>query len=443
MNDTKAPPPQSTGPTGMTRRELLTAGTLLAASAPAFGQSRLPGMPSSSRELWQWVRTQGMFDSRLTFLDVATAGPTLRAAMAAEYRAREAQSFGVANAALDRWATETTRLARRFADFMGCSMDELIFTRGTGEALSIAAAGLDLASGDEVVTTTREHPAALSPWLMLARRHGIVVKQITLPAPLETPEQTLEVLGDAMSERTRVLAFPHLDYADGALLPVRQICALARSRNVITIVDGAQALGMLDFQLHDLDCDFYAASFHKWMNGSHGTGMLYVSRPSLERLWPIEPRGIDAPPIPTPTVAVGQHGVPAALHKLGNIVPLAWPALRGAEIAVDFQQQILRSRIEARVRELAIYARMRLQTLPGVELLTPARPGLWAGILSFQVPGRSAADMAAHLAHGFRIYIREVHRAERTDGALRVSLHIFNSHDDIEKLIQGLQQVLR
>jgi selenocysteine lyase/cysteine desulfurase len=86
---------------------------------------------------------------------------------------------------------------------------------------------------------------------------------------------------------------------------------------------------------------------------------------------------------------------------------------------------------------------MRLQALPGVELLTPARPGLWAGILSFRVPGRSAADMAAHLAHGFRVYVRELHWAERTDGALRISLHIINSHDDIEKLIQGLQQVLR
>jgi len=427
----------------MTRRELLTAATLLAAAAPAFAQGRLPGMPSSSRELWQWVRTQGVFDTRLTFLDVATAGPTLRAAMAAEYRAREAQSFGVANTALDRWATETSRLASRFADFMGCGVDELAFTRGTGEALSIVAAGLNLASGDEIVTTTREHPAALSPWLMLARRHGVVVKQVALPAPLETPEQALELLGDAMSERTRVLAFSHLGYADGALLPVKQICDLARSRNVISVVDGAQALGMLDFQLRDLGCDFYAASFHKWMNGSHGTGMLHVSRPNLERLWPIEPRGIDIAPVPTPTIAAGQHGVPAALHKLGNIVPLAWPALRGAEVAVDFQQQILRSRIEARVRELAIYTRMRLQATPGVELLTPARPGLWAGILSFRVPGRSAADMAAHLAHGFRVYVRELHWAERTEGALRISLHIFNSHDDIEKLVQGLQQVLR
>lgn len=200
---------------------------------------------------------------------------------------------------------------------------------------------------------------------------------------------------------------------------------------------------MLDFRLPDLGCDFYAASFHKWMNGSHGTGMLHVRRSSLERLWPTAPRSIDTAPLAPPTVAAGQDGIPAALHKFGNIVPLAWPALKGAEVAVDFQQQLLRSRIEARIRELAIYARMRLQTLPGIELLTSARPGSWAGILGFQVAGRAAANIAAHLAHGFKVHVRELHQLEHAEGALRISLHIFNSHDDIERLIQGLRQVLR
>jgi len=442
-------PPQngeSASPARLTRRELIAGGagmaTLFAATSPS-AQSRLPGMPTSSREMWSWVRTQGVFDLRLAFLDMAGGGPTLRAAMAAEYRAREEQSFGVANASLDRWATESARLATRFAGFLGCTPDELAFTRGTGEALGMVAAGLDLAGGDEILTTTREHPAALSPWLVLAKRRGVVVRQVALPSPLESPEQALELLGAAMTEHTRVLAFPHLDYADGTVLPVRQLCTLARERNIISVVDGAQALGMLDFQLRDLGCDFYAASFHKWMNGSHGTGMLFAHRPALDRLWAIEPRGIDVPPIPTPTISAGQAGVPAALHKLGNIVPLSWPALRGTEVALDFQQQILRSRIESRVRELAIYARMRLQQLPGVEILTPARPGMWGGILSFRLPSRPAADMAAHLAHGFRVYVRDLQWAQRTDGALRVSLHIFNSHDDIEKLLQGMQQAMR
>jgi selenocysteine lyase/cysteine desulfurase len=172
--------------------------------------------------------------------------------------------------------------------------------------------------------------------------------------------------------------------------------------------------------------------------------MLYVRRDMLDRIWPSQPRGIDAaPPVITPTQSNGHMGVPAALHKLGNIVPLAWPVLRGSEIALEFHQQVLRSRIEARIRELAIYARLRLQQLPNVQLLTPARPGLWAGILSFHVPGRQASDITLGLVRGHRVFTRDMQWPGKTEGAVRVSLHAFNTHDEVDRLFNGLQQVLR
>ena len=429
----------------LTRRDLLTAGAGVAAAATlprAAGQS-LPNVPSSSRELWQWVRTQPMLDLQLAYLDVANGGPTLRAAMAAEYRAREVQSIGLAGAA-GRWTEETNRLAKRFASFFGCEPDELQFTRGAGEALGQTIAGLDLSPGDEVITTTREHPAALSPWLVLARRREVVVKQIELPVPLTGPEQALGLFAGAVTERTKVLAFSHVQYDDGAVLPVRDLCAFARQRGILTVVDGAQALGMLELSVRDLGCDFYATCCHKWLGGSHGTGALYVRREMLDRLWPVEPRGLDSvPPVFSPTDAPGNADVPAALHKLGNIVPYAWPALRGVEAALEFQQQVGRGKIEARIRELAIYARLRLQQVPGIELLTPARPGLWAGILTFRVPGKSAPDLAAAVERTHRVYIRALRRATDAEGALRLSLHVFSTHDDVDKLVQALQQALR
>jgi selenocysteine lyase/cysteine desulfurase len=432
----------------LSRRALLTAGAGVAAAAalpPVAAQTVAPVqiMPTSSRELWQWVRTQPMLDLQTSYLDVASGGPTLRAAMAAEYRAREVQSIGLANAA-ERWADETKRLASRFAAFLGCEPDELQFTRGAGEALGLAIAGLDLAAGDEVITTTREHPAALSPWLVQARRREVVVKQIELPTPLTGPEQALGLFAGAVTDRTKVLAFSHVQYDDGAVLPVKELCAFARQRGILTVVDGAQALGMLEFAAHDLGCDFYATCCHKWLGGSHGTGALYVRREILDRLWPTEPRGIDSvPPVFTPTDADGNTDVPAALHKLGNIVPYSWPALRGVEAALEFQQQVGRSKIEARVRELAIYARLRLQQLSGLELLTPARPGLWAGILTFRTPGKMATDIAAAVERSHRVHVRAIRWPNSADGALRLSLHVFSTHDDVEKLVQGLQLALR
>ena len=398
----------------LSRRELLAAtlgvtGTAsLGTPASAMAQGIEP--PASSRELWQWVRTQPVLDMQIAYLDSATIAPTWRVSMAAEYRARESQSFDLATvSADDRWIAETRRLAARFAAFSGCDADEIVFTHGAGEALSCVANGLDLVAGDEVITTSQEHPAALSPWLFLARRRGVIVKRLELPSPLTGPEQVLGLFAGAVTPRTRVFAFSHIQYGDGALLPVKELAQFARQRNIFSVVDGAQALGMLDLNLRDLGCDFYGANFHKWLGGCHGSGMLYVRREMLDRLWPNQPRGIDAsPPIFVPAESVGQVGVPAALHKLGNLVPHLWPALRGGEAALDMHAQLNRPRIEARVRELAIYARLRLQQIKAIELMTPGRPGLWAGILTVRVPGRPAAGLVDALARNHRVRVRRL-----------------------------------
>jgi len=430
----------------LTRRELLAGATALAslAGANAASAQNLPELPTTSKELWQWVRLQPMIEPQLAFLDSAVGAPTWRSAMVHEYRAREAQSLQIAPWSRgERWTQETNRLAARVAAFVGCDPDEIVFTHGAGEALGVVANGLDLSAGDEIVTTSLEHPAALSPWLVLARRRGIVVKQISLPRPLNGPEQVLGAFAGAVTERTKALCFSHVQYSDGAVLPVKDLCQFARQRGLMTVVDGAQALGMLQLDLRGLGCDFYAASFHKWLGGSHGTGMLYIRREMIDRLWPVSPRGLDASPaIAFPSAALGNDGVGSALHKFGNVVPKLWPALRGAEAAMDLQQHVNRARIEARIRELAIYARLRLQQLPGIELLTPSAPGLWAGLLTMRFASRSAAELGAALARNQRVFVGVLSWPGSEQGALRASFNVFNTHEEIERLFEGLRQQL-
>jgi selenocysteine lyase/cysteine desulfurase len=426
----------------LSRRALL-AGSLAAPllAAPGSQAQTASELPNAARELWQWVRTQPVLDTQVTYMDTAGCGPTWRAAMAAEYRVREQQSMELpTNMFNERWVSETQRLAERFAAFCGCSADEIVFTHGAGEGLGQVAAGLDLNSGDEVIIGNQEHPAALSPWLFLARRRGVVIKEVNLPAPLANPQEILDLFAAAITSRSRVLAFSHVQYGDGAVLPVRELCELARQKNLVSVVDGAQALGMLNLRLRELGCDFYATNCHKWLGGCQGTGLLFTRREMLDRLWPVVPRGIDStPPVYVPADAVGHNDVPAALHKLGNIVPHLWPALRGSVAALEFHEQISRARIEARIRELSVYARLRLQPLGGLKFLTPARPGSWAGILTFRIVGRSANALAGALARNGRLHVRPLRWPQSDEGALRISLHIFNSPDDIDRLAQGLR----
>lgn len=427
------PPPRT-----WNRREVMVASTAAVAVA-GIDSAVAQELPASSRELWQWFRSQPMMNAQIGYLDAASGGPTLRTAMVSEYRAREQQSHNLAaTAQADRWVEESSRLATRIAAFVGCDSDEVLFTRGAGEALSTIVSGLDLNAGDEVLMTTQEHPAALSPWLYLERRRGVVIKQLPVPQPLSDPEQVVALFSSAMTERTRVLAIPHILYGDGAVLPIQTLCRLARERNVLTLIDGAQAMGMLDFNIRDLGCDFYATCFHKWLCGSQGTGMLYLRREMLERVWPVEPRHIEtSPPLSVPLAAPGHLTTPSALRRMGNVTPYLGPALKGVEAAMDLHQRVGRMRIEARIRELAIYLRMRLQQNDSLQILTPGRPGLWAGIMTVRVPQRAATEIAARLAEQ-RLVVRAIELPNHSEGAVRISLHAFNSHDEIERLVRGL-----
>ena len=175
------------------------------------------------------------------------------------------------------------RVRPGLAAFLGADEHELSLTRNATEALHLSAAGFDLRPGDEVVFTTQEHPAGRRPWQLRAARDGIVTREVFVPSPLLRADDVIEAFEAALTPRTRVVAFCHVTRG-GHLYPVRRLAALARERDILTHVDGAQAVGMFPIDLHDLGCDTYSASLHKWFLGPMGTGFLYVRASARERI---------------------------------------------------------------------------------------------------------------------------------------------------------------
>lgn len=419
------------------RRRLL-AGLAAGAALPAALNSTAAGAepPVSSAALWNWARAQQVINPRLAYLDTASIGPALRSVLVAQYRAEETFNTDV-RAYLTARAAAVPALAERIARWLNCAADELCFTTGATEALNIVANGLELAAGDEIVTTVHEHDAALAPWLQQSKRRGIVVKQVPLPSPLTGPEQALGLMAGAVTERTKVMAFCHIQPTDGAVLPVRELCSFARQRKIFSVVDGALACGAAQYSLRELGCDFYAASLHKWMNGPYGGGLLYVRSELIDQLWPLSTRNTD-----DATAATPQQNWPRALRKFGTSFRYFGPQYQGLEAALTLQEQIGRERVEYRIRELAIYAKLRLQPLRGVEILTPAHPAMWGGIMSFKVPTANVAELATALAREDNVIVQSVASSRLPFTALRTSFHIYNSHDDIERLLRGLQRRL-
>ena len=162
------------------------------------------------------------------------------------------------------------------AAFVGCTRDEIALLRNATEANSYIANGVDMKPGDEVLMTDQEHPGGEQPWQLKAKRYGIVVKKVKLPEPVQDAPQVLNLFGDAITPRTRVIFFSHITTVTGVVLPAKEICALARSKGVISAVDGAHVTGMMQLNVHDVGCDMYSSSPHKWLQAPKGSGFLYV-----------------------------------------------------------------------------------------------------------------------------------------------------------------------
>jgi selenocysteine lyase/cysteine desulfurase len=431
----------------LSRRALLGAlgATPMLAAAQ---QSNFPplSIPFAAGDLWPWLRAQLVLDPDTIWLDSAAFGPTIRAALVREYRVREqrAQRF-------DRHLAGTlgpenmSRLIGAIAGFLGAPLEEIALTRGTAEGLALVARGLDLQAGDEILTTRHEHPSATYPWLLEAQRRGLKLVQLPLTGPASTPAEVVGRFAGAITPRTRVLLFSHVQYTDGTLMPVRELAMLAKSNRAIAVVDGAQGPGHLDFRVADLGCDVYATSFHKWLCGPYATGAVWI-RPELRtRIVPLHVESHHGwRPLDRFDGAIATEtgdGWPVTQRIYGQASRYFGPELEGVPIACELHRVLTPARIAARIRELAAYLRLRAAELPGVSVVSPAQGPLSAGIVALRPAARDVRELARSIAGEDSIVVGAVvHGTEFA--ALRVSPHAYTELAQIDRFVDALRRRL-
>jgi isopenicillin-N epimerase len=228
------------------------------------------------------------------------------------------------------------------AAFVGCTRDEIALLRNATEANSYIANGVDMKPGDEVLMTDQEHPGGEQPWRLKAKRYGVVVKKVTLPKPVNDSAQVLNLFSDAITPRTRVMFFSHITTVTGVVLPAKELCGLARSKGILSAVDGAHATGMMQLNLHDIGCDMYSSSPHKWLQAPKGSGYLYVRNEAMDYLWN--------------TIATeGWDEKQLRAERFQRIGSSNVPSLCGLRAAIQLANDIGMDRIEKRHRELGDY----------------------------------------------------------------------------------------
>jgi selenocysteine lyase/cysteine desulfurase len=278
------------------------------------------------------------------------------------------------------------------AEFVGCKRDEVALVRNATEGNSYIANGIDMKAGDEVLMTDQEHPGGEEPWNVRAKRYGIVVKKVTLPKPVQNAEQVLNLFESAISPRTRVIFFSHITTVTGVVLPAKQLCALARSKNIISAVDGAHVPGMMQLDVHDIGCDLYSASPHKWLQATKGTGFLYVRDEMIDRLWN--------------TIATeGWEDQKIRAERFQRIGSSNVPALWGLRASIQFANQIGMKRIEQRHRALGDYMLAEM-IKRGAESWTSPHPSLRCAIVTVNVPPIKRSELENWLWKEHKIRIR-------------------------------------
>jgi isopenicillin-N epimerase len=307
------------------------------------------------------------------------------------------------------------------AAFVGCSRDEIALLRNATEANSYIANGLDMKPGDEVLMTDQEHPGGEHPWNLKAKRYGIVVKKITLPRPVKDASQVLNLFNDAITPRTRVLFFSHITTFSGVVLPAKELAALARTKGILSAVDGAHVPGMMRFNVRELGCDMYSSSPHKWLFATKGSGFLYVRDEVIDRLWN--------------TIATeGWDDSKIRAERFQRIGSSNVPALCGLRASIKLASDIGMERIERRHRQSADYLLDEMKKR-GAESWTSPDPGLRCAIVSVNVPPVPRVDLENWLWKTHKIRIRG-----GDPNKLRLSTPYYVQKKDIDRFLEKFDE---
>lgn len=374
-----------------------------------------------------WDRVKAQFPIRpgLTMMNSANLCPTHYPVLESLFGLTRNLDGDVSFQNRAKFAGTKDEARSRLAGYVGAEPEEIAITRNTTEANNIIINGLDLRAEDEVLVWRENHESNLMAWEVRARRSGFSVKQVeTPPEPLSAEVLRDRFLG-MLTPRTRVLAVSHVSNISGIGLPMKSLCEECRDRGILTLVDGAQTLGALDLDLHDMGCDFFTGSLHKWPMGPKETGLLYVRRGSADRVWPS-------------VVGVGYDTAEdRGALKLETLGQRDDPAMAAIVPTMDFLESIGKETVEARLRTIVARLRRGVEAIPGVSILTPPDPAISAGILIFGLPGITGTDAFEAL---YRDHDIGSARAGLIDG-VRLSPHIYNTLADADRVVDALKAI--
>ena len=320
------------------------------------------------------------------------------------------------------------------------STSEIVFTRGTTESINLLASSFtesQMSEGDEVIISTMEHHSNIVPWQLMAAKHGIVIKVIPMN---DRGELLLDAYRELFTERTRIVSVAHVSNVLGTVNPVEEMIRYAHEQGVPVLVDGAQSAPHMPVDVQALDADFYVFSGHK-VYGPTGVGVLYGKEAWLDRLPPYQGGGEMIQ-----TVSFEKTTFNELPFKFEAGTP-DFVGTTGLARALDYVSAIGMDKIAAYEHELTTYATERLMQIPGMRIFGQAKEK--GSVISFLVGDIHHFDLGTLLDH-LGIAVRTGHHCAQPlmqrlgiEGTVRASFGLYNTKEEIDVLVAGIDRVRR
>lgn len=315
-------------------------------------------------------------------------------------------------------------LRRKLADLAGASGEEIAINRNTTEALGTFTWGIDMKRGDEIVMTKQDYPNMIHAWKQREIREGVKINWINLALPVDNDDVVLKAYIDATTPKTKIWHITHLMTWTGQIIPAAKLCAEARKRGIISIVDAAHSFAHLDYKISDFNCDYFGTSLHKWLCAPFGTGMMYVRKDQIGKTWPLFPT--DKPQS-------------TDIRKFEALGTRSFAPEQAIGQAIDFHQAIGSRRKQERLHYLKLYWCNEVVKNPRVKLHISLKPEYSCALGTFSIDGMSPGDVGTKLFSDYQIHTTSI--VWENVSAVRVTPHVYTTTKDLDRLIEAIGKI--
>ena len=316
------------------------------------------------------------------------------------------------------------RMSEKLAKVIKSPAKNVIITRNTTESLDMVIKGMDWKPGDEAVFAEQDYGAMRVMFEQVANRFGVVNNIVSVPNHPKSDQEIVDLYANAITPKTKLLMVCHMINITGHILPIKKICQMAHSKGVKVMVDGAHCIGHFEFDMKDLECDFYGSSLHKWLAVPLGTGLLYVADEHIDTLWPI-----------FASHSTGDGNIAKLNHTGTN------PVYHDLSIenAIDYYNMLGGARKEARLRYLQEYWTKQVRNIPKIIVNTPIESHKACGIANVGIEGIIPTDLAKKLMDDYKIFTVGING--KVVRGCRITPNVFTTTDELDVFVNALKEM--